>query len=208
MQKIKWIKHASAIAITVFVVLAIAAVLLLKQFFHADAAKPKKMIQQITVITPPPPPPPPPPEPIKQPEVQEQIKEAETPPDKPQEQQADKSPAPEQDPNASGEGPTIAAGTGGGIGAGVGGGYEQYVRHEINDWVVENPKLKRMDYIAMLTLKIGDAGEIEQCDVEIITGDAAAGEILKTLLNEKRKFSRARPLEAAGLVKLRIKSVL
>lgn len=208
MQKTKWIKHASAIAITAFVVLAILGVFLLKHFFHADEAHPKKMIQQITMVTPPPPPPPPPPEQIKPPEVKEQIKEAETPPDKPQEQQADKSPAPEQDPNASGEGPTIAAGTSGGIGSGLGGGYEQYVRHEINEWIVENAKLKHMDYIAMLTLQVGSDGNIESCDVEILSGDTAAADILKKLLTEKRKLSKSRPLEAASLVKLRIKSVL
>lgn len=207
MQKTKWVKHASAIAIVALVVLAISGVFLLKHFFHADDTKPKKMIQQITVVTPPPPPPPPPPE-QKPPEVKEQMKEAETPPDKPQEQQADKSPAPEQDPNASGEGPTIAAGTGGGIGAGLGGGYEQYARREINEWVVENPKLKHMDYVAMLTLQVGSNGELERCDVEIISGDASAGEILKKLLNEKSKLSKPRPLEAASLMKFRIKSVL
>jgi len=207
MQKTKWIKHASAIAIAAFAVLVISGVILLKHFFHADDSKPKKMIQQITVVTPPPPPPPPPPE-QKPPEVKEQIKEAETPPEKPQERQADKSPAPEQDPNASGDGPTIAAGTGGGIGAGLGGGYEQYVRHEINEWIVENAKLKHMDYIAMLTLQVGSDGELERCDVEIVSGDVAAADILKKLLNEKHKLSKSRPLEAASLVKLRIKSVL
>lgn len=207
MQKTKWIKHASAIAIAAFVVLAMVGVFLLKHFFHADNSQPKKMIQQITVITPPPPPPPPP-EQIKQPEVKEQIKEAETPPDKPQDQPVDKSPAPEQDANASGEGPTIAAGTGGGIGAGFGGGYEQSVRREINEWVVDNPKLKHMDYVAMLTLQVGSDGDLERCEVEIISGDAAAGDILKKLLNEKHKLSKPRPLEAASLVKLRVKSVL
>lgn len=208
MQKTKWLKHLPALAIVAFAALAIWGVFLLKHYFQDDNTPQKKMIQQITVITPPPPPPPPPAEPIKQPEVKEQIKEAETPPDKPQEQPADKSPAVEQDPNASGEGPTIAAGTGGGIGTGSGGGYEQYVRHEINDWVVENPKLKRMDYIAMLTLQISDSGEIERSEVEIISGDASAADILKKLLSEKRKLSKSRPLEAASIVKLRIKSVL
>lgn len=206
MQKMKWKKHASSIAIVALVALALCAVLLLKHFFGGEQVQQKKMVQQITVITPPPPPPPPP-EQIKPPEVKEQIKE-ETPPEKPQEQQADKSPAPEQDPNASGEGPTIAAGTGGGIGVGAGGAYEQYIRHEINDWIVENPKLKHMDYVAMLTLQIGTEGDIEQCDVEIISGDAVAGDILKKLLSERRKFSKSRPLEAASSVKLRIKSVL
>lgn len=208
MQKAKWKKHAPGIAIAIFIVMAVAAVFLLKHFFQGDDAKPKKMIQQITMISPPPPPPPPQ-EPIKQPEVkEEQIKEAETPPEQPQEQPAE-SEAVQQDPNASGEGPLIAAGTGGGVGRGTGGGgYEQYVRHEINDWVVENQKLKRMDYVAMLTLQIGGNGEIERCEVEIISGDAEAGSILKKLLNDKGRFSKTRPLEAASLVKLRIKSIL
>lgn len=206
MQKTKWLKHLPAIAIATFAVLALLGVMLLKHFFHGDNVQQKKMVQQITVITPPPPPPPPP-EQIKPPELKEQIKE-ETPPEKSQEQQADKSPAPEQDASASGEGPTIAAGTGGGIGAGLGGGYEQYVRREINDWIVDNAKLKHMDYVAMLTLKIGDDGELESTEVEIISGDAAAADILKKLLNEKRKLSKPRSLEAASLVKLRIKSTL
>jgi len=209
MQKTTWKKHVPAIAIAIVVALAVSAVLLLKHFFQGDDAKPKKMIQQITMITPPPPPPPPPQEPIKQPEVKEEpIKEAETPPDQPQEQPAE-SEAVQQDPNASGEGPLIAAGTGGGIGSGSGGGgYEQYIRHEINEWIVDNARLKRMDYVAILTLEISGEGQIQRCEVEIVSGDAEAGDILKKLLNDKRKFSRPRPLEAAALVKLRIKSVL
>ncbi len=209
MQKAKWIRHAPAIAIAIIAVLAIVAVFLLKHFFQGDAVRPKKMVQQITVITPPPPPPPPQ-EPIRQPEIKEEppIREAETPPEQPQEQPAE-SESVQQDPNASGDGPVIAAGTGGGMGTGRGGGgYEQFIRHEINDWVVENPRLKRMDYIAMLTLQIGTDGVIESCDVEIISGDTASADVLKKLFEEKRKFSRPRPLEAASLVRLRIKSIL
>ena len=207
MQKTKWIKHASAIAVAAFVVLAISGVFLLKHFFHADDAKPKKMIQQITVVTPPPPPSPPP-EQIKPPEVKEQIKEAETPPDKPQEQQADKSPAPEQDPNASGEGPTIAAGTGGGIGHGFGGGYDQFVRREISDWLSENDKLKHMAYVAIVTLWIGESGELTRVEVEQREGAPEAKKLIELALQEKRKLSKGRPLEAGDRITLRLKSVL
>jgi hypothetical protein len=65
-----------------------------------------------------------------------------------------------------------------------------------------------MDYIAVLTLKIGDGGEFEQYEVEIVSGDKQAGDIIKKVLSEKRKLARPRPLEAASVVKLRIKSVL
>jgi periplasmic protein TonB len=208
MQKTKWIKHASAIAITAFVVLAISGIFLLKNFFHADEARPKKMIQQITVITPPPPPPPPPPEQIKPPEIKEQIKEAETPPDKPQEK-ADSSPAPEQDPNASGEGPTIAAGTGGDIGAGgFGGGYDQFVRQEVGDWLAENDKLKHMAYVAVVTLWVSESGELTRIEVEQREGMPEVKKIIELALQEKRRLSKGRPLEAGDRITLRLKSVL
>lgn len=209
MQKTKWLKHASGIAIAALVVLALVGVFLLKHFFGGEQVQQKKMVQQITVITPPPPPPPPPPpEQIKPPEVKEQIKEAETPPDKPQEQQADKSPAPEQDPNASGEGPTIAAGTGGGMGRGFGGGYDQFVRQEITDWLSEDDKLKHMAYVAIVTLWIGDAGELIRVEVEQREGAPDAKKLIESVLKDKRKLSRARPLEAGDRITLRLKSVL
>lgn len=207
MQKTKLIKHAPAIAITALVILALGAAFLLKHFFSGEQVQQKKMVQQITVITPPPPPPPPPPEQIKPPEVKEEIKEAEKPPE-PQQQQADKSPAPEQDPNASGEGPTIAAGTGGGMGRGFGGGYDQFVRQEVSDWLAENEKLKHMAYIAVVTLWINEVGELTRVEVDQREGPPEAKKFIELALQEKRKLSKARPLEAGDRITLRLKSVL
>jgi hypothetical protein len=65
-----------------------------------------------------------------------------------------------------------------------------------------------MDYIAVVTLKIKDSGEFEQFDVEISSGDQAAADIIRKILQEKRRLSKPRPLEAASVVKLRIRSVL
>ncbi len=206
MQKAKWLKHASAIAITVFIILALSGVLLLKHFFHGDNAKPKKMIQQITVITPPPPPPPPP-EQIKPPEVKEQIKAAEPQPDKP-EPAPDKSPAPQQDANASGEGPTIAAGTGGGMGRGFGTGYDQFVRQEVSDWLTEDDKLKHMAYVAIVTLWIDETGALTRVEVEQREGAPEAKKLIELALREKHKLSRPRPLEAGDRITLRLRSVL
>ncbi|MFT3930557.1 MAG: TonB C-terminal domain-containing protein [Spongiibacteraceae bacterium] len=208
MQNTKWVKHLPALGIAAFAVLAVVGVFLLKHFFQGDNTPQKKMIQQITVITPPPPPPPPPPEQIKQPELKEQIKEAETPPDKPQEQSADKSPAVEQDPNASGDGPTIAAGTGGGIGRGFGGSYEQSVRQEINEAIVQHERLKRMEYIAIVSLRLADNGDFETVDVEMVSGNSDAKAFIEDVLRKKKRMSKPRPLEAASFVKLRIKSIL
>lgn len=205
----KWLKHLPVIIGAGLVLIALTVGLLLKSAFHTDEGPQKKMVQQITMITPPPPPPPPPPkEEIKEPEVKEEPIKEET--EAPPQDTPDQSPAPEAAEGAAtgNDGFGLGKNTGRGWGTGGGGGYEQYVRQEINELVTENARLKRMDYVAMLTLEIGAGGELERCDVEIVAGDQTAGEILKKLLNDKRKLSKPRPLEAASVVKLRVKSVL
>jgi protein TonB len=168
------------------------------------------MVQQITVLTPPPPPPPPPPqEQIEEPEVQEEpIKdETQAPPDDAAEQ------SPAQDLGVDAEGGAGGdsfglVGRKGGQGLLGGGGYEQHVRQEINEFILEDARLKRMDYVAVLTLKIGDGGEFEQFEVEIVNGNTEAADIIRKILRDKRKLAKPRPLEAASVVKLRVKSVL
>jgi hypothetical protein len=44
--------------------------------------------------------------------------------------------------------------------------------------------------------------------VEIVSGEQQAGDIIRKILKDKRKLAKPRPLEAASVVKLRIKSVL
>lgn len=208
--KSKWLKYLPVLLALLVVVAAVVAVVLLVKIFHKEPAPQKKMVQQITMIKPPPPPPPPPPqEEIKEPEVQEEMIKDETqaPPDDSTE------PSPNQDLGIDAEGAAGGdsfglVGRKGGQGLLGGGGYEQHVRQEINEFILENERLKHMDYIAVLKLKIGDGGEFEQFEVEIVSGDQQAGDIIRKILSEKRKLAKPRPLEAASIVKLRIKSVL
>ena len=72
----------------------------------------------------------------------------------------------------------------------------------------KSPRLKHLAYTANVTLQIADSGELEKYDVELLSGDPQAVQILNKIFAEKRRLSRPRPLEAASLVKLRIKSVL
>lgn len=206
----KWLKHLPMVLGALIVVVAIVGALLLKQFFHIDKSDTKKQIQQITVISPPPPPPPPPEEEIKQPEVVEEI-----PQDQPEEAAPDndaEAPAGEElgvdaDGSAGGDGFGLV-GKKGGRGLLGGGGYEQSVRQEVNEAILENPRLKHMEYTAVINLKLSDSGEFERFDIEIVSGDSAAKALLDEVLRKKHRMTKPRPLEAASLVKLRIKSVL
>jgi hypothetical protein len=205
----QWLKFFPAAAIVILIALALVVGLYLKKLFHTDEPQQKKMVQKITVLNPPPPPPPPPPkEEIKEPEVKEEPikKEAEAPPKDTPEEAA----APEAAAGAATGNDSFGLGknTGRAWGGGTGGAYEQSVRQEINEFILENARLKHMDYIVMLTLKIGDGGEFEQFDVETVNGDKQAADIIRKILTDKRKLAKPRPLEAASSVKLRIKSVL
>src|SRR5690606_22501563 len=184
--------------------------LLLKDLFHIDKGEQKKQIQQITVIAAPPPPPPPPKEEIEEPEVEEEIPEEqleEAAPDNDAEAPAG------EDLGVEGEGGAGSDGFGlvgkkGGRGLLGGSGYEQVVRQEINEAIIENERLKRLEYVAIVNLKLRDNGEFEAFDVELVSGDAEAKALLEEILRKKRRMSKQRPLEAASLIKLRVKSVL
>lgn len=206
----QWMKKLPLLLAVLALVAVVGGAVWLSKSFHKEPAEQKKMVQQVTIMTPPPPPPPPP-EPVKQPE----LKEEEIVP----EEATDTPPEPGPDESASADLGVDAEGGAGGDSFGLvgkkggrgilgGGGYEQLVRQEINEFILENPRLKHMEYVATITLHIADSGEFEQFDVELISGDPEALAVLKKALAEKRRLSRARPLEAASLVKLRVKSVL
>lgn len=204
-------KYLPVLLAIVIVAALVVGITLLIKLFPKEAGPPRKMVQQVTIMTPPPPPPPPPPqEEIKEPEIKEEpIKdETEAPPnDEPQEE------APNNEASADAQsgndvfGQQKNTGRGWGTGAG-GGGYEQHVRAEINEFITESDRLKRLDYIAEVTLRIAENGEFEQFDVEIVSGDQEAGDLIRTVLKNKRKLAKPRPLEAPSVVKLRVKSVL
>jgi periplasmic protein TonB len=208
--KKSWLKFLPAALGVLIVIVAIVAAMLLKNYFHVDKADQKKQIQQVTIVTPPPPPPPPPKEEIKEPEVKEEIPE-----DKPEEAAPDneaEAPAGEDlgvdaDGTAGGDGFGLLAKKGG-RGLLGGSGYEQTVRQEINEAILENSRLKHMEYVATINLKLSDSGEFEKFEIEMVSGDNEAKTLLEEVLRKKHRMLKPRPLEAASLVKLRIKSVL
>lgn len=208
--KSRRLKYLPALIAAAVIVAAVIGVVLMAKMFHKEPGPEKKVIQQITVITPPPPPPPPPPpEQIREPEVKEEpIKDETQSP--PADSAEDKAPPVEaaEGAAAGNDGFGLAASTGRAWRPGGGGGYEQTVRQEINEFILENDRLRHMDYVAVLTLKISEAGEFEQFDVEIASGEQAAADIIRKILRDKRKLSKPRPLEAGSVVKLRVKSIL
>ena len=214
MQKTKpkkrWLKYLPAAIVAFVVLLALVAGLLLKDLFHIDKGEQKKQIQQITVIAAPPPPPPPPKEEIEEPEVEEEIPEEqleEAAPDNDAEAPAGEDLGVDAEGGAGSDGFGLV-GKKGGRGLLGGSGYEQVVRQEINEAIIENERLKRLEYVAIVNLKLRDNGEFEAFDVELVSGDAEAKALLEEILRKKRRMSKQRPLEAASLIKLRVKSVL
>jgi periplasmic protein TonB len=208
--KKSWLKYLPAAIGVAIVVVALVAAMLLKKYFHIEKADQKKQIQQVTIIAPPPPPPPTPKEEIKEPEVKEDIPE-----DKPEEAAPDNNAEapPGQDLGVDADGGAGGdafglVGKKGGHGLLGGSGYEQSVRQEINEAVLENQRLKHMEYIAVVNLKLTDSGEFERFDVEMVSGSSEAKALIEETLRKKHRMSKPRPLEAASLVKLRIKSVL
>lgn len=211
MSNKKWLKYLPAALVVLAIVAVLSVAVLLNRFLHQDKGPQKKLVQQVTLITPPPPPPPPP-EQEKPPEVKEQEIPQEEMKEMPQDDTPQQSPGDQLGVDAEGGagGDSFGlVGRPGGHGLlGGGGGYEQYVRQEINQFVLENPRLKHMQYVAKVTLEISASGEFERYDVELVSGDKEAADILRRILADKRRLGKPRPLEAASLVKLRIKSVL
>jgi periplasmic protein TonB len=210
MPKKNWMKYLPALLGALIVIAAVVAMLLVGRLLHKDKVEQKKMVQQVTILNPPLPPPPPPPQ-----EKPPEVKEEEIPPEEVEEAAPDNAQeeAPGQDLGVDAEGAAGGdsfglVGKKGGRGILGGGGYEQFVRQEINEFIVEEPRLKHMAYVANVTLQISDSGEFEKFDVELVSGDQEALQILKKIIADKRRLSRPKPLEAASLVKLRIKSVL
>lgn len=204
-----WLKYLPAAIGVTIVIGAVIAALLLKSFFHVEKSEPRKQIQQITIIAPPPPPPPPKEE-IKEPEVKEEIPEEkleEAAPENEAEAPAGEDLGVDADGAAGSDGFGLV-GKKGGHGLLGGSGYEQAVRQEINEAIIENQRLKHMQYVAIVNLKLSDSGEFETFDIEMISGDSEAKAMIEETLRKKRRMSKPRPLEAASLVKLRIKSVL
>lgn len=203
-------KYLPAVIVVVMVVLALVAGLWLRQWLGEQQPQTKKMVQQITVIAPPPPPPPPPEQapPPEEPEVQEEVieEQPEAAPNEEPAEAAGEELGVDADGSAGGDGFGLVARKGG-RGLLGGGGYEQFVRQEINAWIIEHPRLKHLAYVAVLTLRIEPDGALDVVDLAV-TGDAEVQRLLREVLAKNHRLSRPRPLEAASVVKLRVRSVL
>lgn len=206
MSNKRWVKFVPTIIGVFFIVGIIGLGLYLKSVFKTDE-KPKKQVQQVTIITPPPPPPPPPPE-MKEPEPKDEV--VEEAPDEPE-------PADDVAEADPGEDPAVGEGTDSGIPmgrkgrvgfGGAGSAYEQTVRSEINEFILQHDRLRYLDYVAVVTLWIDENGMFERFDIQLKSGDEETRSILETALNEMGKISYNRPIESAEKITLRIKSVI
>jgi protein TonB len=188
----------------------IFGMLWLKKNFADDTAPKKKMIQQITVVTPPPPPPPPPPK-IQEPEkveeqpIEEQIEEAL--PDQGEDAPAGEELGVDADGSAGSDGFGLRAKKGG-RGLLGGGGYFVGVKQELNEYLVKHPKLKHMEYVAVVNIWIADSGEFERYEVSLKSGNPDAELLLTQALSAMKRVNKPRPLELKKHVSFRLSSVL
>jgi protein TonB len=209
--KKNWRRHLPFALGVIAVLAALAIGILFKEMFQLEKAEQKKQIQQVTIIAPPPPPPPPKEE-IREPEVTEEIPEeqpeAAAPDDNSEDAPAGETLGVDAEGGAGGDGFGLVGRKGGrGLLGGIG-GYEQVVRQEINEAVVGHERLRHMEYVAIVSLRLADSGEFEKFDIEMVSGGDEARALLEEVLRRKQRISRPRPLEAASLVRLRVKSIL
>ena len=209
MQK-KWaVGIGGSLAVLVITGILFGAYWLKNQYAGDDAPK-KKQIQQITVVTPPPPPPPPPPK-MQEPEVEEP-QPIEEPVDEALPDQGEDAPAGEElgvdaDGSAGSDGFGLRAKKGG-RGLLGGGGYYANVKQELNEYLLKHPKLKYMEYVAVITLWIGDDGTFDRYDIKLQSGDAEAEAMLNEAIADMRRVSKPRPFEVGNRVSLRLTSSL
>lgn len=209
----KWIKYipwaAGAVGIAVFAGIVVWVASLIPD----GDVKPKKMVQQITVIKPPPPPPPEvkPPEP-EEPEIKEEEVVEETP-DEPMPEPAEDAPAGEDlgvdaDGGAGGDAFGLVGRKGGrGLLAGGGGGYAARGQRAINDAILEDKKLRRYEYRAILKVWYGADGSVSRYEVNLASGDEEAKPRLELIL-AKLDLGGPPPPEMKQPTKYRINSKL
>lgn len=168
----------------------VVVVLWVRSMIPDDNIKPKKMVQQITVIRPPPPPPPEvkPPEP-EEPEIKEE-EIIEDSPDDPMPEPADEAPAGEDlgvdaDGGAGGDAFGLVGRKGGrGLLSGGGGGYAAMGQRAINDAILEDKKLRRFQYRAILKVWYGADGSVSRYEVDFASGDEDAKPRLELILSK------------------------
>lgn len=178
-----------------------------------DQGEPKKVIQQITVIKPPPPPPEPPPpeeepEPVEE-ELEEDIPDDPEPlPDQPSDQPAGEDLGLDAEGVAGGDSFGLKARKGG-RGLLSGGGFGAYLKQELNKAVTADSELKYLDYVAVVSLDLGENGQFNNIDVVLERGSQRAKERLLALFTKMGGLGRPVPLEERDKAfRLRISSEL
>ena len=178
-----------------------------------NPAQKKKVVQQVTVVKPPPPPPEPPPEEEIEEEVEEQIEEEipddpEPLPDQPSDQPPGENLGLDAEGVAGGDSFGLAARKGG-RGLLSGGGYGAYLKNQLNKAVLNDEELKYLDYVAIVSIRLGADGGFETVDVELEEGSDRARERLQYLFANMGGLDRAVPFEERDKTfRLRISSVL
>jgi protein TonB len=208
MQK-KWaVGIGGSLAVSVIVGIILGG-FWLKNHYAGDDSPQKKQIQQITVLTPPPPPPPPPPPKMQEPEIEEQqpIEEQieDALPDQGEDAPAGEELGVDADGSAGSDGFGLRAKKGG-RGLLGGGGYYANVKQELNEYLLKHPQLKYMEYVAVITLWIGDKGTFDRYEIKMQSGDAEAEVLLNKAIAEMRRVSKPRPFEVGNRVSLRLTS--
>ena len=202
-QLIKKIPH---IAVLAGLILAVSAVLWLKNYLGTPAPATKKIVQQITVIIPPPPKiVEPPPEPKVQDEVLEPEPVDETP-DKTEPASADLG----VDADGTGAGDSFGlVGKKGGRGLLDGSPfawYEGLMASELQDKLSQIEELKSREYNFRIKLKVGFDGRVEKIELIKSTGDKEKDRLLLIALHGFTKFSQMPPGKMPSVVDLRITS--
>jgi len=213
-QQKKWIKHLPKIGGAIALLAIVAFVWWVHSLIPDDSAAPKKMVQQITMITPPPPPPPPPdlkPPPPDEPEMKEE--EVAQTPDEQMPDPAEDTPAGEDlgvdaEGGAGGDSFGLVGRKGGrGLLAGGGGGYAALGQRAINDAILEDKKLRRYQYRAILKVWYGSNGSVSRYEINLASGDEEAKSRLELIL-AKLDLGSPPPADMKQPAKYRINSKL
>ncbi len=191
------------------VVLVVGIVLLIKNFLDNPDQPNQRRAQQISLIKPPPPPPPPPKPPEeKPPEVKEEVKLDEPPP------QAEAPPAGQNlglDADGKGGGDSFGlVGNKGGRELTIGGGnrYGEYLgglQSDIREALGRNEKLRKGLYKAVVAVWINSSGGVERIDLLGTSGEDEVDVAIRKVLKNISHFD-VPPSDMPQPVKLRITS--
>jgi protein TonB len=169
----RYLRYLPALGIVAACGIAVLVVYLLMKLL-SDKPSPPVRVQQISLL---PPPPPPKLEKPPEPEIKKEQQQMDAPKDAPVD-----SADPVATENTSGNGPRIAFGK---ARAGIGepfGGYSAALKADIRDWLGQDKKLRRSNYLVELRLWIASNGRIERAEMVTATGDTELDQRLRAAI--------------------------